>query len=587
MKSSRPWSAHCRSQKTRIVVDCVGQPLEERAPGREQLLARFDRQVIETEQPGEARLDPAALDGVRDHLLEHRGEPTPSGLGIVRLGDPRPAADDLGQRPVADAVAVGGRPALVPEDRLDDAVEILLELPGEPALADAGLPDDRHQAGLAFAFRGVEMVLERAQLLVAPDEWRLDRLAAPGTTATRHDGQGLPAGDGRGLALERLLADRLERDRTRRRSVGRLADEDRARDRDRLEPRGRVDEVAGDHPLSVGTDRHDGLPGQDTRPPCEDRPLDFDPADGIDQLEGRPHGAFRVVLVRDRGPPDCHHRVADELLDHPAVAVDDLAGGREVPVEQFADLLRVEPLRQRREPDEVDEHDRDEPDLVHRRRRCGRGRTARRSPSLDSRWRSRSEVGAAFAAELGTGLVGRAACRASEGEPLPALEAELARRVVLRSTVAAGQHQRRIAVDFGHEEERCDSETFEPPEGRHHADRDGWLPRSGGLFEAANGLPHGPVAIVLAIAAAIVDLSRDPAGADGQPPLTRGALRCPPSGSGRHEERRAVEVAATRPAIPSGLLEGGVVAIGRYVAADARPGTSRRPSRTAVCGRSS
>lgn len=43
----------------------------------------------------------------------------------------------------------------------------------------------------------------------------------------------------------------------------------------------------------------------------------------------------------------------------------------------------------------------------------------------------------------------------------------------------------------------------------------------------------------------------------------------------RHEEKPTVDVAATRPPIPPGLLAGGVVAIGRYIAADAAPGIAR------------
>ena len=66
------------------------------------------------------------------------------------------------------------------------------------------------------------------------------------------------------------------------------------------------------------------------------------PRDRVDQLERRADRALRVVLVRDRRAPDRHHRVADELLDGASVAGDDLARGREVPVEEVADVLRVQ-----------------------------------------------------------------------------------------------------------------------------------------------------------------------------------------------------------------------------------------------------
>ncbi len=51
--------------------------------------------------------------------------------------------------------------------------------------------------------------------------------------------------------------------------------------------------------------------------PCSD--------DRRSHLRGGSDSAERVVLVRDRNPEDGHHRVADELLDGAAVALDDRA----------------------------------------------------------------------------------------------------------------------------------------------------------------------------------------------------------------------------------------------------------------------
>jgi len=45
--------------------------------------------------------------------------------------------------------------------------------------------------------------------------------------------------------------------------------------------------------------------------------------------------------------------------------------------------------------------------------------------------------------------------------------------------------------------------------------------------------------------------------------------------AGKHEEKPTVDVATTRPAVPPGLLAGGVVAIGRYIAAEAAPAIAR------------
>ena len=70
--------------------------------------------------------------------------------------------------------------------------------------------------------------------------------------------------------------------------------------------------------------------------------------DGRDEVERGPDRALGVVLVRDRRPPDRHDRVADELLDRAAVALDQPLAGLEVAGEQLADLLGVAGLRRGR-----------------------------------------------------------------------------------------------------------------------------------------------------------------------------------------------------------------------------------------------
>ena len=105
-------------------------------------------------------------------------------------------------------------------------------------------------------------------------------------------------------------------------SLGRLADEHGPGRGRGLEPRGGVDEVAGDHALVRRPERDGGLAGQDARTrlqPWVDGP------DRIDELETGADAPLGVVLVGDRGAPDRHHGVADELLDRAAVALDDVA----------------------------------------------------------------------------------------------------------------------------------------------------------------------------------------------------------------------------------------------------------------------
>ena len=87
-------------------------------------------------------------------------------------------------------------------------------------------PDDGDEPGAPLAARGVEEVLEQAQLVVAADERRLEasrlRSRPPRSATTR---RARHAGTGRRLALEHLLAGRLEHDRAARGALGRLADE--------------------------------------------------------------------------------------------------------------------------------------------------------------------------------------------------------------------------------------------------------------------------------------------------------------------------------------------------------------------------
>ena len=158
----------------------VGDPLEERAPCAEQLLARRPIGFVDAEQCTQGRLEPAPLLGVRYELVERHAQLLARRGLVLALSDARAATDHLAQRPERDALAVCRRAALVPvvELRSGQPVEVLLELPHEPALADAGLAGDGHHAQLSFAFRGVNLVLEQAQLLVAAHERWLEALLA-------------------------------------------------------------------------------------------------------------------------------------------------------------------------------------------------------------------------------------------------------------------------------------------------------------------------------------------------------------------------------------------------------------------------
>ena len=264
----------------------------------------------------------------------------------------------------------------MPVDGLDEAVDVLQELPGEAALADAALAGDGNEPDAPIAGGRVVQVLEQRQLIVAANERRLEPLGAPSTAALRDDAQRPPGGDRRGLALEQLVGRLLEGDRTRCGMHRRLADQHRALRSHRLQAAGGVDHVAGDHPLADGADRDRRLSGQHAGSSLHRRPQ---PADAADELERRPHGPLGIVLMAGRRSPDGHHGVADELLDDAAVALDDPAREVEVRRQEFANLLGIPVLGERGELDEVGEEDGDHAPLGDRGRGHRRGFRGSRS----------------------------------------------------------------------------------------------------------------------------------------------------------------------------------------------------------------
>ena len=66
----------------------------------------------------------------------------------------------------------------------------------------------------------------------------------------------------------------------------------------------------------------------------------------VDQIERAAHRSLGIVLEGGRRSPDRHDRVADELLDRPAVRGDDLGRRLEVSVQELADRLGVARLGQ-------------------------------------------------------------------------------------------------------------------------------------------------------------------------------------------------------------------------------------------------
>ena len=254
MKSSRPASAQWRSSNIRTTGPRRGDPLEERAPRREQLLAAAAAPPSKPSRASRARLDPAALGPHR----RRRSRATPAvtavrvGRLVVGLDQAGRAADHLAERPEGDAFAVGRRPAAVPVDRVDEPIDVLGRTPapsGSCRCRPRPMIDTRRgRCSRAVAWNSV---LEQAELVVAADEGRLDLVAAAATAALGDDPDGAERRYRRDLALEHLVAGWLEGDGRIRGLLGLLADKDRARLGHALEPRRGVDEVACDQPWFV------------------------------------------------------------------------------------------------------------------------------------------------------------------------------------------------------------------------------------------------------------------------------------------------------------------------------------------------
>ena len=227
-----------------------------------------------------------------------------------------------------------------------------------------------------------------------------------------------------------MFAGRLEGDGFRCRAKRRLADQHRTWRRDRLQARRRIDDVTRDHPLPGRAQRHGRFTAHKTGSRLE--PWTEFPY-RVDEFQRCSHAAFRVVLVRDRGTPDRHHGIADELFDATAIALDHVAGQFEVAGQQLSDRLGIATLRERREADHVREQDGHKSTLRHRgrardvpgRRRDGRRRHVARAVA--------TEAMPAIAAEPG-GRAVRGATRPADGRQLrAALRAELAASLARRA----------------------------------------------------------------------------------------------------------------------------------------------------------
>ena len=156
-------------------------------------------------------------------------------------------------------------------------------------------------------------------------------------------------------------------------------------------PRRGVDDVAGRHAFSrVGSrvERDERLARGDADAHLELTVLGERFAD----RQRRPNGSLRVVLVRDRRAEDGHDRVADELLDRSAEALELGAHARVVGLQEPRARPRGPCARRGREADEIAEEAGDDLALLALRRR-GERRCAHAEQKRASTAFSRPQLG--------------------------------------------------------------------------------------------------------------------------------------------------------------------------------------------------
>ena len=233
------------------------------------------------------------------------------------------------------------------------------ELPQEARLPDTRLAGDRHELDRGLGDGPGERLGEERELVLPSHEGGPRRLVDvdPESAAGR---QRAPDLDGLGLALDHDRLERLVVDPVAGGPEGHLPHNDAVHGRHRLEARRRVDDVARDDALAVpGTsaERDDGLAGvdPDADGEVEPGPLVVHLGDRADDPDRGADGSLGVVLVGDGCAEDRHDRVADELLDRAAEALDVGAQARVIRAQGRAHVLRVRVVGAGGEADQVAE----------------------------------------------------------------------------------------------------------------------------------------------------------------------------------------------------------------------------------------
>ena len=127
---------------------------------------------------------------------------------------------------------------------------------------------------------------------------------------------------------------------------------------------------------------HDGLAGIDGDANGEVRILLPEAGDLLQDRESGVDCAYRIVFMRERCAEHPHHRVADELVQRPAEALEHLLHASVIRNEGPTNVLRVRMIGPFGEAHEIDEQDRDDPSFLGSDRRPERRSASHAESSL-------------------------------------------------------------------------------------------------------------------------------------------------------------------------------------------------------------
>ena len=432
MKSSRPWSAQWRSSKTSTVGAAVGDPLEERPPGGEQLLRAA---VVASPRPSSAA---AGLDPRRSSASGRYRRASAASFARATSAR-RTRRSGPGRGPSRRAPRRRGprrRPATGPGASRSSSTRPSMYFSSSQASRLLPIPAiPRIETSRARRSRAVAWSSSLSRRSSSSRPTNGPRGGSSGRPAAAGDDpRRAPGRDRQLLAPELLVADAARRRSPMPRPNGRLADEDG--------PRLARTDWSRD---AVFTRSPATMPWPSAPSATAASPVITAPRTAIDEPSGAciaPTASTRSSAARTARsasssnatgrPPDGHDRVADELLDRAPVAPDPFAGQGEVPVEELAHRLRVAIVRQGGEPDEVGEqHAHDPPFRRAGVRAPATGRPGPRSAAGGRAGIRSRQRAAAAAAEPVAGLGRGAAHRTARGERTAARPTEPPTRPVL------------------------------------------------------------------------------------------------------------------------------------------------------------